>query len=78
MTCKNSIISIKKGYQETMYQSLSYDIYHARNSPYQRKYLIHDQNMAITKNMSSTIHIIDHRLNCANVHHDIYVRLKSP
>ena len=34
--------------------------------------------MAITKNMSSTIQIIDHRLICANVHHDIYVRLKSP
>ena len=33
MTCKNSIISIKKGYQETMYQPLSYDIYHARNGP---------------------------------------------
>ena len=33
MTCKNSIISIKKGYQETMYQNLSYDIYHARNGP---------------------------------------------
>ena len=28
--------------------------------------------------MSSTIQIIDHRLICANVHHDIYVRLKSP
>ena len=26
MTCKNSIISINKGYQETMYQNLSYDI----------------------------------------------------
>ena len=26
--------------------------------------------MAITKNMSSTIQIIDHRLICANVHHD--------
>ena len=34
--------------------------------------------MAITKNMSSTIQIIDHRLICANVPHDIYVRLKSP
>ena len=45
---------------------------------YQRKHLIHDQNMAIAKNMSSTIQIIDHRLICANVHHDIYVRLKSP
>ena len=33
MTGKNSIISIKQGYQETMYQSLSYDIYHARNGP---------------------------------------------
>ena len=33
MTCKNSIISINKGYQETMYQNLSYDIYHARNGP---------------------------------------------
>ena len=33
--------------------------------------------MAITKNMSSTIQIIDHRLICANAHHDIYVRLKS-
>ena len=33
MTCKNSIISIQKGYQETMYQNLSYDIYHARNGP---------------------------------------------
>ena len=33
MTCKNSIISIHKGYQETMYQNLSYDIYHARNGP---------------------------------------------
>ena len=33
--------------------------------------------MAITKNMSSTIQIIDHRLICATVHHDIYVRLKS-
>ena len=44
---------------------------------YQRKHLIHDQNMAITKNMSSTMQIIDRRLICANVHHDIYVRLKS-
>ena len=44
---------------------------------YQRKHLIRDQNMAIAKNMSSTIQIIDHRLICANVHHDIYVRLKS-
>ena len=34
--------------------------------------------MAITKNMSSTIQIIDHRLICGNVHHDIYVGLKSP
>ena len=32
--------------------------------------------MAIIKNMSSTIQIIDHRLISANVHHDIYVRLK--
>ena len=45
---------------------------------YQRKHLIHDQNMAIAKNVSSTIQIIDHRLICANVHYDIYVRLKSP
>ena len=58
MTCKNSIISTKKGYQETKYQNLSYDIYHARN-------------------MSSTIQIIDHRLICANVHHDI-IKLSSP
>ena len=34
--------------------------------------------MAITKNMSSTLQIIDHRLICANVHHDIYVRLQLP
>ena len=27
--------------------------------------------MAIAKNMSSTIQIIDHRLTCANVHHDM-------
>ena len=33
MTSKNSIISINKGYQETMYQNLSYDIDHARNGP---------------------------------------------
>ena len=33
MTCENSIISIKKGYQETMYQNLSYDIFHTRNGP---------------------------------------------
>ena len=29
--------------------------------------------MAITKNMSSTKQIIDHRLICANVYHDIYI-----
>ena len=39
--------------------------------------------MAITKNMSSTIQIIDHRLICANVHHDICetqitIKLSSP
>ena len=49
MTCKNSIISIKKEYQETMYQNLSYDIYHARNGPYQRKHLIHDQIWQLLK-----------------------------
>ena len=45
---------------------------------YQRKHLIHDQIWQLLKYMSSTIQIIDHRLICANVHHDIHVRLKSP
>ena len=37
MTCKNSIISINKGYQETIYLNLSYDIYHARNGQISKK-----------------------------------------
>ena len=43
MTCKNSIVSINKGYQETMYQNLSYDITMPEMDQYQRKHLIYDQ-----------------------------------
>ena len=48
MTCKNSIISIKKGYQETMYQNLSYDIF-TMPDQYQRKHLIYDQIWQLLK-----------------------------
>ena len=50
MTCKNSIISIKKGYQETMYQNLSYDIFTMPEMvQYQRKHLIHNQIWQLLK-----------------------------
>ena len=43
MTCKNSIISIKKGYQETMYQPYPMIFTMPEMDQYQRKHLIHDQ-----------------------------------
>ena len=46
---KNSIISINKRYQETMYQNLSYDIYHARNGPISKETFNPWLNMVITK-----------------------------
>ena len=50
MTCKNSTISIKKGYQETMYQNLSYDIFTMPEmDQYQRKHLIYDQIWQLLK-----------------------------
>ena len=43
MTCKNSIISINKGYQETMYQTYPMIFTMPEMDQYQRKHLIHDQ-----------------------------------
>ena len=49
MTCKNSIISIKKGYQETMYQTYPMIFTMPEMDQYQRKHSIHDQIWQLLK-----------------------------
>ena len=49
MTCKNSIISINKGYQETMYQTYPMIFAMPEMDQYQRKHLIYDQIWQLLK-----------------------------
>ena len=49
MTCKNSIISIKKGYQETMYQTYPMIFTMPEMDQYQRKHSIQDQIWQLLK-----------------------------
>ena len=49
MTCKNSIISINKGYQETIYQTCPMIFTMPEMDQYQRKHSIHDQIWQLLK-----------------------------